>query len=82
MALHWWYNRVMSAQQLSPRSIRRIERATGLKLRMAWSHGGYTMGFATEDHRHGWYDKKSGEWGFEEPTVHYSSCFRFWPETV
>ena len=64
----------MSAQILSPRSTRRISESTGQEVVRAWSHGGYTMAFVTADHRHGWWDKKTGEWGWDDDPVHYSSC--------
>lgn len=69
----------MSSQRLNARSIRRIERVTGLEILRAWSHGGYIFDFVTPDHRHGWIDKKSGEWGWEPPgrLVHYTSCSEF-----
>lgn len=67
---------MLSAQRLSPRATRRIARSTGLDVVRAWSHGGYTMGFVTADHRHGWWDKKTEGWGWEEgdDLVHYTSC--------
>lgn len=64
----------MSAQQLNAKSVRRIARATGLPVIGGWSHGGYNLGFVTEDHRHGVFDKKTGEWWWEEPVSHYTSC--------
>jgi hypothetical protein len=70
----------MSAQRLSERSIRRIATATGLPIARAWSHGGYTMSFFTlepavpDGHRHGWFDKKTGEWGWDDGGPHYTSC--------
>ena len=72
----------MSAQRLSPRSVRRIERATGQPIVRAWSHGGYVFPFVVADperpdgHRHGWYDKHgSGSWGWaDDPPRHYTSC--------
>ena len=64
----------MSAQRLGPKAIRRIERSVGEPVLRGWSHGGYTMGFVTPDHRHGWWNKVTGEWGWEDPAFHYSSC--------
>lgn len=66
----------MGAQRLSNRSIRRIERATGLRIQRAWAHGGYIMDFVTPDHRHGWWDKRTGEYAPmpEEGLMHYTTC--------
>ena len=72
----------MSAQRLSDKSARRISRATGVTVVRAWAHGGYTFDFVTpalnEDrHLHGWFDKKTGEWGiYDKPYMgHYDTCF-------
>jgi hypothetical protein len=71
----------VSAQVLSPRSTRRIARSTGLDIIRAWAHGGYTMDFVTADHRHGLWDKKTGDWEWETGRVfHYSSCRELFPE--
>jgi hypothetical protein len=64
----------MSAQRLSDRSTRRIANATGLDVVRAWSHGGYSMAFVTADHRHGWWDKKTSNWEWDNEPIHYSSC--------
>ena len=64
----------MSAQRLSAKSIRRIERSTPQAIRRAWGHGGYEMGFVTPDHRHGWWDKKTGNWYWDDNPIHYTSC--------
>ena len=73
----------MSAQRLSDKSARRVGRATGLDIVRAWGHGGYTFDFVVADdshedgHRHGWYDRKTGEHGWYDPTYmgHYNTCF-------
>ena len=70
----------MSAQVLNDRSTRRIARSTGLDVVRAWSWGGYTMAFVTAGHRHGWWDKKTDEWGWDEEPMHYASCRRLFPE--
>lgn len=71
----------MSAQVLNDRSTRRIARSTGLDIVRAWSHGGYTMAFVTADHRHGSWDKKTGEWEWEtDRTWHYTSCRELFPK--
>lgn len=71
----------MSAQCLSAKSCRRIARGTGQEVLRAWSHGGYVFNFVTPDHRHGWYDKKSGDWGWSTGKIlHYTSCSETWPE--
>lgn len=65
----------MSAQVLSARSTRRIARSTGLDVVRAWSYGGYVMAFVTSAHEHGTWDKKTGEWEWEQPPVrHFTSC--------
>lgn len=69
----------MSAAGLSPRSTRRIALATGLEITRAWGHGGYVFAFVTPEHRHGWYDSKTGEWGWDERVVHYTSCHDLFP---
>lgn len=71
----------MSAQRLSARSLRRIERTTGLEVLRGWAHGGYIHDFVTPDHRHGWYDKKAGTWGWivGDDLSHYTSCEETWP---
>lgn len=72
----------MSAQVLNDRSTRRIARSTGLDVVRAWAWGGYTMYFVTADHRHGWWDKKTSEWGFDEDAdvMHYASCRELFPK--
>jgi nitric oxide reductase large subunit len=70
----------VSAQILSDRAMRRIAASTGLDLACAWGHGGYIMRFVTADHRHGWWDKKTGEWGYEDAPMHYASCRELFPE--
>lgn len=77
----------MGASQINARSLRRIGRAVGVEdIIRGWSHGGYTLGFVTADHRHGWYDKKTGEWGWHDPNdphpLHYTSCHESWPGFV
>lgn len=71
----------MSAQRLSARSIRRIERAIGEPVLRAWAHGGYTFDFVTPDHRHGWWSKKTGEFGWDwaDEFMHYTTCWETWP---
>jgi hypothetical protein len=70
----------MGASQLSAKSVRRIARATGLDIVRAWGHGGYVHGFVTADHRHGCYDTKSGEVGWDgDRPAHYTSCGELFP---
>jgi hypothetical protein len=66
---------------LNARSLRRIERSIGEPVLRGWGHGGYVMGFVTPDHRHGWWDKKTGEfnWVRDDEVVHYTSCDLNWP---
>ena len=74
----------MSAQTLNARSVRRIERSIGEPVLRGWGHGGYVMGFVTPDHRHGWWDKKTGEveWAGHDQVIHYTSCWTTWPEQM
>ncbi len=69
----------MSASILNPQSTRRIARSTGLNVIRAWSHGKYTMAFVTDDHRHGWWNKKNQAWDLEDNPMHYSSCDQLFP---
>lgn len=75
----------MSAQRLNDRSRRRIERDTGLTIERAWSHGGYVMDFVVGDpghpdlHRHGAWNKKTGEWEWLGKVVHYNTCREMFP---
>lgn len=68
----------MSAQRLGAKATRRIEHAIGEPVLRAWSHGGYTMDFVTPDHRHGWWNKTTGEFGWTENPMHYTSCAETW----
>jgi hypothetical protein len=76
----------MGLQSLGPRKVRRLARITGLDIVHAVAGGGYTYGFVTSDHRHGWYEMKTGEWALEDPGddadpyAHWSSCLQRWPE--
>jgi hypothetical protein len=77
-------NDPMSAQRLSDKSRRRIERSTGLTIVRAWAHGGYTMDFVvatTDGHRHGVWDKRTGHWRYldESEVVHYNTCDELFP---
>jgi hypothetical protein len=38
--------------------------------------------FVTPDHRHGWWDKKTGEWGWLDENYwgHYTSCHELFPD--
>ncbi len=73
----------MSAQILSAKSTRRVARSTGLDIVRAWGRGGYVFGFVTADHRHGAWDKKTGEWEYTDPgrVLHYTSCAELFPPT-
>lgn len=73
----------MGCSVLNPRSTRRIAASTGQLIVRAWSHGGYIMGFVTEEHQHGWWDKKTGEWGWHAmDTPCYTSCSDLFPDKV
>lgn len=72
----------MSVQRLGPRWLRRLSTIVGEPVRIGWANGGYVHGFATEQHRHGWYDIKSGQFGwYDGYDGHLSSCYGDeWPE--
>lgn len=84
----------MSAQRLSEKKTRRIERWTGLKIVRAWAHGGYVYDFvtpATEGgaHLHGSVDKRIGDpnsaYGeftlYDHASVaHYTTCKELFPD--
>lgn len=72
----------MSAQILNAKSCRRIERAIGEPVKRGWGHGTYQHNFVTHDHRHGWVDIKTWEFGFTDPddVIHYSSCREMFPD--
>lgn len=74
----------MSVQRLGPKKLRKLTEVVGEPVKIGWANGGYTFGFATETHRHGWYNLKSGEWGWDaldDPFLHLSSCYtEEWPE--
>jgi hypothetical protein len=68
----------MSASRLSEKSVRRIERSTGLDVARAWSHGGYWLSFVVitpSGHEHGEWHRRSGEvhYPLTEPW-HYNTC--------
>lgn len=69
----------MSVQVLNDRSCRRIQRSTGETVLRAWANGGYVFEFVTPEHRHGWWDKKTGGWGWipDEDVCHFTSCKQF-----
>lgn len=65
----------MGSQILSPTSTRRIASATGLNIIRALGHGGQTMTFITADHKHGWWNKATGDWGFYDDAVTEKTAF-------
>lgn len=60
----------MSAQRLNAKSIRRIERDVGLSILRGWGHGGSGFAFVTDDHRHGFWDKKDQTWDWDDEPAH------------
>lgn len=74
----------MSVQRLGAKKLRRLSTIVGEPVRLGWANGGYRYSFATEGHRHGHYDLKTGEWGWDDPDdpwLHLSSCYGDeWPE--
>lgn len=70
----------MGLRPLGEKWVRRLRRITGEDIVWAVGNGGYVFGFTTADHRHGWYDKKTDEWGWEEGRImHATSCSRLFP---
>lgn len=76
----------MSVQRLGPLWLRRLTAIVGEPVKIGWANGGYVHGFATEQHRHGRYDLKTGEVHWYPPDrddVHLSSCYgEEWPEEL
>lgn len=74
----------MSAQLLGPRWLRRLSRLADAEVVRGWGHGGYGHDFVTADHRHGWYDLKTGEVHWSDAGEHpYTSCYSdVWPEAL
>lgn len=69
----------MSAQRLSDKKIRKIQRAVGetATVLRGWSHGGYQFPFVTTDHHHGCYDTKTDTVTWSQPGERiwcYSTC--------
>lgn len=60
----------MSIQRVGERKRRRLERLIDESIHYAYANGGYSWFFITDDHRHGWYDLKTEEWGWVEDPVH------------
>jgi len=71
----------MTIQTLSAKSTRRIARATGIPtITRAWVDNEadhHLVRFATWDHLHGWYDRRTGESDQEthDNVVHVASCY-------
>jgi hypothetical protein len=72
----------MGTVRLGPKYLRRISRTTGLDVIRAWGWGGYTFGFVTSDHRHGYWHKRDQSWEFADPNdrwQHVASCRELFP---
>lgn len=71
----------MSIQTLSAKSTRRVARALDLPtLTRAWvdnEHHHQLVHWATWDHEHGWYDRRTGDWGYDTILApwHMPSCY-------
>lgn len=70
----------MSLQRLGDKALRRIERTIGEPVLRGWANGGSVFGFVTPDHRHGWWTKRTEEWGWEATGGCVSSCWETWPD--
>lgn len=74
---------------LSDKKTRHIAQSTGLDVIQAYGAASYTFPFVTTDHRHGLWDKKTGDWWWEDPTndrrqpagPHFPGCHRRFPDT-
>lgn len=74
----------MGLQGLNGRNVRRIERVTGLRIVRGVVNNGHewrTWHFTTADHRHGWVDRTTGEWSFDEQPVHTTLCDELFGQT-
>jgi hypothetical protein len=69
----------MGAQRLNDKSRRRIERSTGLTIWRAFSFENTMRVFITTDHRHGWWNRLTEEWGWIEKPTHFTSCHEQFP---
>lgn len=70
----------MSWGRLSAKSIRRIERTTGLTIERAWGYGGYEFDCRVPiegGHEHWIFDKKTGTARLVEEPQHFTSCDAF-----
>jgi len=74
----------MGVNVLNARNVRRVQRVTGdprIDRVLVWSHNesGRYAEFITSDHRHGWWDRKTNEFGYytQDEAQHFSSCDRF-----
>ena len=59
---------------MSSRALRRVTEVTRLPVLKVWHSTGQRWEFVTTDDAHGWFDKKSGEWGWHEQGWHYGIC--------
>lgn len=71
----------MSVQRLSAKSTRRVGRQLNEPtITRAWVNNGqdhHVILFATWDHQHGWFNRKTGEVGWDIPAEdadHFTSC--------
>lgn len=75
----------MSLSRIGPKKLRRVQRAVGddatVLRAVVGSHAPeyWVWHFVTQDHRHGWYDSRSGEWEFHDAATErcVSSCDEF-----
>lgn len=71
-----------ASQRLGEKSITRLERAIGVDILRAWPQGRHLLAFVATAHRHGWFDKTTGEWGWQDNPRHYLSCTELFPEEM
>lgn len=69
----------MGLQGCNSKMIRRAESVTGQDIvRLVVARDNF-LWFITRDHRHGWWDRPSGNWCFDESQGHFSSCNIIFP---
>ena len=70
----------MGAQRLNDKKRRQIEASTGLSIWRAWSNHNWWRIFVTNDHRHGYWHRGTGEWEFDDNPTHFTTCAERFPE--
>jgi hypothetical protein len=61
---------------VGPKLTRRVIRETGLDIVRVNGNGCWQFYFVTRDHRHGTWDKRTGEHEMTPDAMHFASCAR------